>query len=307
MTGLSRRRPISVELRGGLGNQLFTFMAGAFLANRLRVGMVMLIPGSRARETDHKSALSSFKLGGEIRRVSGWRAVGSIYLRLAVRKIFVALGISKRRATRLSGIFTSQFIGFDPDLCHLGPGMVLQGHFQTYEYLQHLAAIGPTQTLEIAEASNWFVNMSAQIARIRPTVIHVRRGDYLLPENRDIGALSKEYYLSALQSLGHKQGEAAIWVFSDDLPAAKRELRDLEKHSSVFWVEPPPEVDSAESLILMSKAPRIVISNSTFSWWAAAISGHNDVVAPTKWFRNMEDPKNLIPGEWRTAHSSWVN
>ena len=71
---------------------------------------------------------------------------------------------------------------------------------------------------------------------------------------------------------------------------------------------PPENVSDAEILILMSHASRVVIANSTFSWWAARINAENKtVIAPSTWFRGMLAPKDLMPPEWTTIPSQWMD
>jgi hypothetical protein len=62
-----------------------------------------------------------------------------------------------------------------------------------------------------------------------------------------------------------------------------------------------------EEFKIISRSKRIVIGNSTFSWWGAYLAGSNaNVVAPAKWFKHKQDPKDLIPPKWKTIQSSWI-
>ena len=65
-------------------------------------------------------------------------------------------------------------------------------------------------------------------------------------------------------------------------------------------------IDSVDdSVVATLQAMRLgrgyVIANSTFSWWAAYLSLNPgvEVVAPSPWFMGMEDPKELIPPNWK--------
>jgi hypothetical protein len=98
---------------------------------------------------------------------------------------------------------------------------------------------------------------------------------------------------------------ARVLVFSDDIVAAKQIFSQLDISLPVQFVE-PLEDSPEETLILMSKSDALVISNSTFSWWAAQLGNKNKfVVRPSKWFRGMLDPEDLFPPEWHQQESLW--
>ena len=54
----------------------------------------------------------------------------------------------------------------------------------------------------------------------------------------------------------------------------------------------------------MAKMKHHIIANSTFSWWGAWMSEHQDkiVIAPEKWFGgkllNQDISMNIIPSNW---------
>jgi hypothetical protein len=136
--------------------------------------------------------------------------------------------------------------------------------------------------------------------------MHVRRGDYSKPENREFGMLSQEYFLDSLELL-RNQAElrnTEVWVFSDSLEAVKAEFGKSGEHFR--FVEPPVESTAAESLLLMANGAAIIGSNSTFSYWSALLSTHQNVIAPSKWFRSREDPVDLIPPNWSRQESVWL-
>jgi hypothetical protein len=57
----------------------------------------------------------------------------------------------------------------------------------------------------------------------------------------------------------------------------------------------------AHDLLQMSRCDHFVISNSTYSWWAATISDnpHKIIIAPKFWFKNVPTSSlNICPHNW---------
>ena len=106
------------------------------------------------------------------------------------------------------------------------------------------------------------------------TVINVRRGDYLHYPNYH-PTVSPEYIFKALELVPSKQ----YLIASDDIPWCKEHLNLPNAIYLEGW-------KSHEQLWIMSMCHHFVISNSSFSWWAAYLSRHPEkiVIAPQTWF-----------------------
>ena len=141
----------------------------------------------------------------------------------------------------------------------------------------------------------------------QPTIsVHIRRGDYLNLQD-SFGVLSSEYYQSAINfTLKNSSKQyARVLVFSDDFVLAKKLFSNIEISLPIQFAESPDDYPE-ESLMLMSKSDALVISNSSFSWWAAQLGNKSKfVVRPSKWFRGMSDPEELFPPEWHSQESQW--
>ena len=302
------RKRVKSILSGGLGNQLFQLTAGWYLAERLGCELSVEQPSKGYRFWSKSFSGQAFIDGG-----FGFSHPSSSLLfrfGLLVRRLARGLIFEVSPPGLRSGgpfpQYRSSAVGFDGTLDNLVAPTTLVGYFQTWKYFASIAGSLPTTAFKIVDGTDWFTSGLAQMEKNSILSIHVRRGDYV--SETQFGTLSASYYKTAI-SLLIREGVHwdEIWVFSDDIDQARFELRSvLDEHRNVSYMEPPASSPPQESLILMSKARTIVIANSTFSWWAAILGNEPKiVVCPSKWFRNMEDPKDLYPPNWLQVTSSW--
>jgi hypothetical protein len=295
---------------GGLGNQLFALTAGEYVAHKLQVNLRAYIRKPGPSETRHPSSVTSLVSHRKVIRSLSRQEQLWLAFRFAIRNFATKLGVPTSNLNRITKLHVSPVVGYDKSLEASIPGDYIVGYFQTHVYLDELRLVNKMPQLSLAEKSTWFRDRLQEMEETNPTVLHVRRGDYLLDKNNSIGVLSVEYFLNSLRVLESRfenqtRGKP-IWIFSDQPSVVKKEFNGIPEFESAKFIETPPGSDPAETLILMSSASSIVISNSTFSWWSAALSRGAKVVAPSKWFKRSEDPQDLIPANWLRAESSWL-
>jgi hypothetical protein len=295
---------ITAELIGGLGNQLFIYYAGRHLAELRECQLDVNLSMIGVHASRYPSDITDFELSGTFHRREGWQTRPGLYLTRIARRIGK---LSKNRYTsslRVRRIYESAEIGFDAYLEQLPAGTTIRGYFQTYMFVERFRE-NLVDELKIRTASRWFHETLIEMKLKRPIVVHVRGGDYV--QNKDkIGMLSAEYYLNAITRARELFPHQEIWVFTDDLYHATHLLEQLTI-PNVRIVKPHINSTPAESLVLISYGVANVISNSTFSWWGAYAGNPERVVyAPSKWFKNLEDPSKLIPPSWITIESRWL-
>lgn len=125
--------------------------------------------------------------------------------------------------------------------------------------------------------------------------IHIRRGDYLSPTNQKIfgGICTAEYYNKAIEIIKNKWVNPHFFIFSNDCDWVKNNLT-LE---NAFFIDWNQGADSIYDMYLMSKCKANIIANSSFSYWAAKISGNSIVVYPQKWWNHRNSP-DIFDESW---------
>ena len=146
--------------------------------------------------------------------------------------------------------------------------------------------------------------------------VHVRRGDLLTQTPGFQPALTvdaPDYYRTALDAID-PMGVLPAVVFSDDPAWCEQNMADLVGREVEVWHgEPRSHIPSEYrrqmpmdwvDLILMSRFDHLVMSNSTFAWWAAWLNPDRDVLYPSLWWGPNLDYINwrlMVPPEfgWR--------
>lgn len=145
-------------------------------------------------------------------------------------------------------------------------------------------------------------------------VIHIRLGDYV--GESDFGILSASYYEKALQGIQLSEIHS-IWVFSDSLSNAKKNYGHIidkisrsQKglQSNVYWIE---RIDGSDYTTwhLMKNGSAFVIGNSSYSWWAARLSGcaGQNIIVPNPWFNSKKSPLEISPKNWTSLKAEFLN
>ena len=161
------------------------------------------------------------------------------------------------------------------------------GYFQCEKYFVHrrneiLKLFKPTD--KIAESVNQYEYLFDNIS------LHVRRCDYIRDHPEIHIPQDMDYYNKALSLL---PPDMKVAIFSDDLDWCRQNFIG----DRFVFVD---EIDYV-SLYIMSKMKHHVIANSSFSWWGAWMSVHEDkkVIAPVRWFgENFEDASDIVPKNW---------
>ena len=105
------------------------------------------------------------------------------------------------------------------------------------------------------------------------------------------------YFHTAIDILNNKKNNLKFYIFSDDIEGCKNEFRDID----CIFVDCNYGKNSYLDMYLMSLCRNVIISNSTFSWWAAYLNKHLDkiVIAPMQWTKNTKIMTNSFsPDNW---------
>jgi hypothetical protein len=295
---------VRIELRGGLGNQLFQYYAGAFLA--LKYDSQLEVDFTHLFNNHENHVLNSVNEGNDFLKIlnlPGKRILqsrNSFQIEKVTRK---ALNQTKYFKNHL--LAPKMFIksyepktpGFDPKFGDRNFRRV-GGYFQTYRYFDQVIKIDSDYFPHLHQPSNWFLESLKKIQEPTTVVVHLRehypwlRGTFV--------QCGKDYYEKALRVLEKELDSFKIVIFSTPNLDIRSYLppRALQNFEFLSQPESSPDV---ESLILMSKSRALVTANSTFSWWAGKLATEKQlVIAPHEIYVNKPNPTDYYPKNWIT-------
>jgi hypothetical protein len=299
-----------VVLNGGLGNQLFQIASGLYYSKNNMIladgnlGLPYLnshnkvilesldFPGKEIFFTNPKKRPLQRQLF-RILLVAGTKSIASRSLDFLVKnftRLTRFLGL-----TGISQVIVCRGVGFTPGIerSHRSIGI---GYFQTFRYASEprvFKVLKASRPKRIGVELQEYLRLAIEF---RPIIVHIRLGDYLLEPN--FGILPPSYFLEGISLLRKKLPSNPIWFFSDDVSQAKKYFQ-REELGEVIWIS-DIDRDPVSTLELMKHGSGYVISNSSYSWWAAFLRSDSEamVIAPCPWFKIGGTPDSLLPDSW---------
>jgi hypothetical protein len=282
-----QKQSITVEPVGGLGNQIFILAAGLEQAQRLGAQLIVDDGWYKSQEKREFQLCQIFP---------------DLILQNAAERSPTAKRWFEFFSKPVSSqIFTEKSSEYDPRIEQVGQNSRLRGYFQSVRYFP---TVGKKVVDSILDAP---VSDSEKIIldrlQSKPyNAIHVRRGDYVSEKitSEYHGATSRAYFEKAIDFF--EDSYKPILVFSDSPDLASEELAGIDG----LWFESElSNLGDVATLKLMAGADSLVMSNSSFSWWAAyciqTTKGSPRIVAPRPWSRDIDLNLDLILPNWFIA------
>ncbi len=181
------------------------------------------------------------------------------------------------------------------------PGNVLlTGYFQSSKYFEAFRSelLFHLRKPELLPQDHPLVAALLQHKRTdRYVSLHVRRGDYVGHSKHPTQTL--EFYQKAWEQISAREhAPLHLVIFSDDL-AWCREHLNLNNTTDCTYVDFLSH--DYQELQLMSLCDHHIIANSSFSWWGAYLDNksYGITVAPANWFQSeISEWKDLYCRHW---------
>lgn len=159
--------------------------------------------------------------------------------------------------------------------------MYLSGYFACEKYYADIL-YDLREKIQFQKSDNPLnYQMAEEMENCCSVSMHIRRGDYLNPENAAMfgNICTESYYESAMTVIKEQMPDAHFYVFSDDVNYVRGKYTGEE----YTIVDINHGKDSFYDMWLMSKCKHNICANSTFSFWGARLNGNESkiMIRPT--------------------------
>lgn len=300
---------VSLNLRGGFGNQLFQIAAAMSLGGKKEVqinlheisptGEILSIPlfnylwPNQVEFQNVRNSIIRIKVENLVLRITQKKKNIKNKKYVEAKQIFQSL-ISKNFIVGRSSVLQKNPGFFEISSTQEG-SVRLIGYFQSHLFFS-------------SEVINWFKNelklysgakvsmLDEQFKDTKNLVCHIRLGDYLGENN--FGIVSPSKYAGIVAREWEKGNYQNILVFSNE----PKKIFDFfpENLKPLIKIVSGQGADLVTEFEIMRNGSGYILSNSTFGWWGAFLSRteNPNVIAPKPWFIELEDPSELIPSAW---------
>lgn len=289
---------IVVRIWGGLGNQMFQYALGYAISQKnrdtLKLDTSFYIESHNSRQTER--TLDLFQLPIFCKdEVNIDSEVGIIikllknpYVNFAIRKL-LPISFPAGKYTYVK----EHQLEYIPWLeKQKRKNVYYDGYWHSEKYFsKYRKELIKQFTFTNNKIENEYVNLCTGNNDIETVAIHIRRGDYITQNNPN--ARGVDYYRNAIEKIKETVHAPRFCFFSDDLSWVKENFDDIDNS---YLANRERKLSDIEEFQLMAKCKHQIISNSSFSWWAAWLNQNQEkkVVVPKEW----KNKKDMMLEEW---------
>ncbi len=300
-------------LKDGMGNQLFEYAYAKKLQEHFgdqKIAFCTYLFNLKAfsMNGERSSSLHHFNLPEDVEILHGFRnfyyfVCFLLRMLMVYRWDLIFRFISKRKIDRekyyeddcKKGLYVTKR-PFDVPACVISKkkNKYVFGNYEGTDALpQDMANL--RRALQIKSApSDANMALLSSIQNTNSVCVHIRRGDYLNPENARLQVCDMEYYVRAIQYIDSHAEAPTYYVFSNTHEDIEYIRQNFQLGVEVTYVDlSNPDY---EEFRLMCHCKHFVISNSTFSWWASLLSENSSkiVIAPSRWTSFDEKIESIL-------------
>lgn len=287
-----------IIIRGGLGNQLFQYSLGLHLEKKFEKN-VFFYDCSHNYKTTHSTSVTkilkkklNFIKSNKIPKLIKFTIFSKYFLKI---NNFLFVRFNKKLFPILFLDHPLEKVNIDNESIKSNCLSIFSGTWHTNINSYDEQIFSNFNFPKKLQVTYTYENLT----KLEFISLHIRRGDYISQKKaaKFHGNLKNQYYINSVKYIRTNFENLPVYIFTDDPKWVSDNFQSLISNS--FLISEKFQ-DAEVDFFLMTKAKYFIISNSTFSWWAAFFSENKDkfIILPKNWFKKDVINSNLIYKEW---------
>lgn len=277
----------TVQLAGGLGNQLFGLAFGRYLQLAHDADVEFMPALNLGGNNNHGQELNGIEAFGHFPTIRRYAPIRGLRSALSRFDTIGTLRVIDEGTIKINELRVQN-------------QAIYRGYFQTLETVEYLRSRDLLTLNSSLNMSDNFHAWKKELANYPlKASLHLRFGDYLQRPEFDLDR--ENYYLQACQFLANQaNGLKKIFVFSDNMTMANSLVQKLQAQVTGFdFVLVRGRLSALETLLLLTSFTHSIVANSTFSWWGSTLQQNSEIVLrPDPWFASGVITEPDIPSNW---------
>ncbi|MBC7888539.1 MAG: alpha-1,2-fucosyltransferase [Ferruginibacter sp.] len=293
---MENNQKVIVRLSGGMGNQLHQYAYALSLAKKF--GCKVYVDKSFFKLSS--KLLKITKRNYELDKFSIYAAERSFFLsNYYLFNLFNKSSFLKYILDKYTKIHIINSRQFNNEIYQNKKIFYIDGVFGAVSDYAQINSEIKTLFIPHPQYKNLLPKINQLINKSNSVAVHIRRTDYL-DRNSGHEVLSIAYYKEAMNFINEKAAEPTFYFFGDDEGWIRDNFISLNDQKKIFinFKDTPA---SLFDFFAIATCNHVIISNSTFAWWAAYLNEYKSkiIIAPGKWLRNQELNLNeSYPNDW---------
>lgn len=328
---------IVVNIKCGLGNQLFQYATGRAISHREQVELGLFLEKSmlttgmyqldkfsiNASQVDEATVRKIIKpesfsqrllnrLIYSVKSIPALRAVAARLRQKVAPNLPDSTGMVNRLHFFKEDDASDWTTAFRSEVLELKSPCFIRGYFPSYKYFEEIQELLKSELGELkVELSGQGKKVLDKIKTTNSVSIHYRRGDAVAiteVQKWYAGIVTDHYYEESVKYISNKVDDANFFIFSNDIPWVKKQLNYIDQKYITF-VDHNSADTGYEDLYLMSKCKHnITTGYSSFAWWAAYLNSNDSkIITRTRQACGVPEynfPEDLYPKSWIVIEST---
>lgn len=297
---------IYVKLYGGLGNQLFQYAFGKSLSKKLSANLILEVEsGFKNDFFKRKYALKD--LGINPHTISNSDSINRLTISTSfLGKLYRKLNGYLPKNFRFYYRERKKFL-FDEEVFKLKKDIFFDGYWQNYNYFNDIV---DELRDEIQNGHDYKNDIITDLLNNQNSVaVHMRYPHAFV--NGKVHKSTKAYFCSldfiyfkkAIHEMKSLVPNPYFCFFSDNIEWAKKQIDNANLAIEYEFIDSGNAISDFQ---LMRQCNHFVISNSTFSWWAAYLANrpNKQIVSPKNWINEVDfEAMDFFPNGWHLINN----